>query len=60
MGVLVQTHPSRAGNRCAPPVAAEAAADGEVMVLDVMAETEAVNGAYNNQTKGSDSGRNGG
>jgi hypothetical protein len=42
-----------------PPAAAEAAADGEVMVLDMTAQTEAVNGAYNNQPKGSDSGRNG-
>jgi hypothetical protein len=43
-----------------PPAAAEAAADGEAMVLDMMAEAETVNGAYNNQLKGSDSGRNGG
>jgi hypothetical protein len=43
-----------------PPAAAEAAADEEAMVLDMTAETEAANGAYNNQPKGSDSSRNGG
>jgi hypothetical protein len=43
-----------------PPAAAEAAADGEAMLLDMMAETVAANWAYNNQPKGSDSGRNGG
>jgi hypothetical protein len=42
------------------PAAAEAAADGEAMVFDMMAETEAANGAYNNQPKGSNSSRNGG
>jgi hypothetical protein len=41
-----------------PPAAAEAGADGEAMVVDMMAVTE--NGAYNNQPKGSNSGRNGG
>jgi hypothetical protein len=43
-----------------PPSVAEVAADGEAMVLDMKAETEAANGAYNNQPKGSDRGRNGG
>ncbi len=44
-----------------PPVAAEAAADGEAKVIEMMAETEAVAGEYNNQLKiGSNSGRNGG
>jgi hypothetical protein len=43
-----------------PPAVAEAATDGEAMVLDMTAETEAVNGAYNNQPKDSDSGRNDG
>ncbi len=57
MGILVQTHSRRA----APPAAAEAAADGEAMVVDMMAETETANGAYNNQPKsGSNSVRNGG
>ncbi len=41
-------------------MAVEAAADGEVMALDMMVETEAANWAYNNQPKGSNSGRNGG
>ncbi len=31
-----------------PPAAAEAAADGEAMVLDMTLETELANGAYNN------------
>ncbi len=31
------------------PAAAEAAADGEALVVDMTAETEAANGAYNNQ-----------
>ncbi len=44
-----------------PPAAAEPAADGEAMVVDMTAETEAANGAHNNQPKsGRDSGRNGG
>ncbi len=34
-----------------PPVVAEAVADWEVMVVDMMAETEAANGAINNQPK---------
>jgi hypothetical protein len=43
------------------PAVAEAAANGEVMmVVDMMAETEAANGAYINQPKDSDSSRNGG
>ena len=42
-----------------PPAAAEAAADGEAMVLDMTAETEAADGAYENQPKGSDRDRNG-
>ncbi len=43
------------------PAAAEAAADGEAMVVDMTAETEAADGAYNNQPKsGSNSGRNSG
>jgi hypothetical protein len=41
--------------------AVEAAADGEAMLVDMTAGTEAVAGAYNNQPKtGSDSGRNSG
>jgi hypothetical protein len=59
-GYLVQTHPCHAGDGCAAASAVEAAADGEAMVLDMTAETEAANWAYNNQPKGSDSGRNGG
>jgi hypothetical protein len=42
-----------------PPAMAEAAADGEAMVLHMTAETEAAKGAYNNQPKGSNSSRNG-
>jgi hypothetical protein len=42
-----------------PPAAAEAVADGEAMVVDMTAETEAANGAHNNQPKGSNSSRNG-
>ncbi len=43
------------------PAVAYGVADGEAMVVDMMAETEAANGAYNNQPKsGSNSGRNGG
>ncbi len=43
-----------------PPAVAEAATDGEAMVLDMTAETEAANGSNNNQPKGSNSSRNDG
>jgi hypothetical protein len=40
-----------------PPVAVEVVADGEVMVVEMKVETEAVAGAYNNQpNSGSNSG----
>jgi hypothetical protein len=43
------------------PAAAEAAADGEAIVVDMTAETEAVAGAYSNQPKsGRDSDSSGG
>ncbi len=55
-GISVQTHPHCAAALL--PAAAEAAADGKAMVVDnMMAETEAANGAYNNQPKTSNSSR---
>jgi hypothetical protein len=59
MGILVQHTLAALATAAPPPAAAEAAADGEAMVVDMMAEIEAANGAYNNQPKsGSNSNRN--